>query len=145
LRLSECFLFSNISPFHVGGNILWFPRNVFIGMTRASFVHVNRIYQYPGSMTCRGAVVYPGIIWTGPKLCVQRQTTNVRQRKNLRYKTIRSKWACCFITRMLNYSCVIWKKIWHAEIERKLCQEKSVLPFAVPANAKLKLPKQNPT
>jgi hypothetical protein len=56
-------------------------------------------------------------------------TTNVRQRKNLRYKAIKSKWACRFITRMLNYSCVIWKKIWHAEIERKLCQEKSVLPF----------------
>ena len=26
---------------------------------------------------------------------------------NLRYKAIKSKWACCFITRMLNYSCVI--------------------------------------
>jgi hypothetical protein len=62
LRLSQCFLFSNISPFHVGGNILGFPRNVFIGMTRASFVHVNRRYHYPGSITCRGAVVYPGIM-----------------------------------------------------------------------------------
>ena len=28
-------------------------------------------------------------------------------KKNLRYKAIKSKWACCFITRMLNYSCVI--------------------------------------
>jgi hypothetical protein len=66
LHLSVSFLFSNISTFHVGGNILWFPRNVFIGMTRAGFVHVNRRYQYPGLMTCRGAVVYPGIMWTGP-------------------------------------------------------------------------------
>jgi hypothetical protein len=41
---------------------------------------------------------------------------------------------------MLNYSCAMRKKIWHAEIERKLCQEMSVLPFAVLANVKLKLP-----
>jgi hypothetical protein len=34
-------------------------------MTRASFVHVNRRYQYPGSMTCHGEVVYPGIIIPG--------------------------------------------------------------------------------
>ena len=30
-----------------------------------------------------------------------------QEKKNLRYKAIKSKWACCFITRMLNYSCVI--------------------------------------
>jgi hypothetical protein len=74
------------------------------------------------------------------KLRVQRQTTNVRQKNILRFKAIKSKWACCFKTRMLNYSCVICKKIWHAEIEQKLCQENSALPFAIPANVKLKLP-----
>jgi hypothetical protein len=62
MRLSECFLFNNISPFSVGGNILWFPRNVFIGMTRASFAHVNRRYQYPGSIQwlLPGQLSFPG-------------------------------------------------------------------------------------
>jgi hypothetical protein len=31
-------------------------------------------------------------------LKASRSMTNVRQRKILRYKAIKSKWACCFIT-----------------------------------------------
>ena len=74
------------------------------------------------------------------KLRVQRQTTNVRQRKNLRYKTIRSKWACCFITRMLNYSCQCHMKENMTRRNRTKIKSRKV-GLAVPANVKLKLPK----
>ena len=74
------------------------------------------------------------------KLRVQRQTTNVRQRKILSYKAIKNKWACCFITRMYKlFLCHMKENMTHRNRTKKLCQENSALPFAVPANVKLKL------
>ena len=69
---------------------------------------------------------------------VIRQTTNDRQRKILRYQAIKNKWTCCF--KMHDYYFDTRKKIWNENVQRKFCQESSNLPFAVPGNAKLKLP-----
>jgi hypothetical protein len=74
------------------------------------------------------------------KLRVIRQTANARQRKNLRYQAIKSKWTCCFKTEIHSYSFDASKKIWNENVQRQFCQESSNLPFAVPGNVKLKLP-----
>jgi hypothetical protein len=41
---------------------------------------------------------------------------------------------------MHDYSFDTRKKIWKENVQRKFCEESSNLPFAVPGNAKLKLP-----
>ena len=63
------------------------------------------------------------------KLRVIRRTANARQRKILRYQAMKSKWTCCFKTEIHNYSFDARMKIWNKNVQRKLCQEISNLPF----------------